>query len=126
MASGGVYNDMGHITLVVDDEPLVRKYITSILRREHLETVEAEDGAEGLRMVRELGAALDLIVSDIQMPNVDGVAFALAAKEAFPELPILLISGCGEAHADFDFLKKPFHPSTFLERVRSLRASTPR
>jgi CheY-like chemotaxis protein len=73
---------MGRISLVVDDEPAVRKYISAILQREHFQTVEAGDGEHGLRIVQELGEEVALIVSDIHMPNGDGVAFAQAVRAA--------------------------------------------
>jgi CheY-like chemotaxis protein len=52
------------VCLVVDDEPFVQRYISTILQREHFRTLEAEDGAQALQLVRELGGGVDLIVSD--------------------------------------------------------------
>jgi len=109
---------MGRISLVVDDEPAVRKYISAILQREHFQTVEAGDGEHGLRIVQELGEEVALIVSDIHMPNGDGVAFAQAVKAAFPAVPIILVSGQAEPHPEFGFIRKPFLPSTLLNTVR--------
>lgn len=111
---------MGRISLVVDDEPSVRKYITAILRTEHFQTVEAEDGAHGLRIVQELGDEVALIVTDIQMPNGDGVAFAQAVKASFPAVPIILVSGQAEPNPEFGFVRKPFLPSALLSAVREL------
>ena len=108
------------ISLVVDDEPAVRKYIAAILNREHLQTVEAEDGADGLRIVQELGDDVVLIVSDIQMPNGDGVAFAHAVKATFPAVPIILVSGGAEPSPEFGFIRKPFQPGTLVKAVREL------
>jgi CheY-like chemotaxis protein len=108
------------ISLVVDDEPVVRKYIAAILNGEHLQTVEAGDGADGLRIVRELGDDVALIVSDIQMPKGDGVTFAHAVKAAFPAVPIILISGGAEPSPEFGFIRKPFQPSTLMRAVRAL------
>jgi CheY-like chemotaxis protein len=116
---------MGSVTLVVDDEPAVRKYIAAILRKEHLETVEAADGAEGMQIVRTMGAELGLIVSDIQMPNLDGVSFAYAVKAAHPDIPILLISGREDSSPGFAFLRKPFLPNVLLAAVRRLWGVAP-
>ena len=113
---------MGRISVVVDDEPSVRKYISAILKREHFQTVEAGDGAHGLRILQELGDEVALIVSDIHMPNGDGVTFARAVKASFPAVPIILVSGCAEPGSDFDFIRKPFLPSALLETVRKLVA----
>ena len=68
---------------MVDDEPSIRRYITSILHLEHFQTLEAEDGSRALQIVQELGGGVDLIVSDIQMPNGDGLSLAHAVKESF-------------------------------------------
>jgi CheY-like chemotaxis protein len=111
------------ISLVVDDEPAVRKYIATILNGEHLQTVEAEDGTDGLRIVQERGDDVALIVSDIQMPNGDGVTFAHAVKAAFPALPIILVSGGAEPSPEFGFIRKPFLPGTLLKAVRELVAA---
>jgi CheY-like chemotaxis protein len=116
---------MGRISLVVDDEPSVRKYISAILKRENFQTVEAGDGAHGLRIVQELGDEVALIVSDIHMPNGDGVAFAQAVKAEFPAVPIILVSGQAEQpHREFGFVRKPFQPSALLEAVRELMADS--
>jgi CheY-like chemotaxis protein len=113
----------GRISLVADDDASVRKLISATLQEEDFQAVEAEDGAQALRIVRELGNHIALIVSDVQMPNGDGLTFARAVKRAFPAVPIILVSGCSEPSAEFDFfLRKPFPPSALLEAVRSLVA----
>lgn len=119
-----VKHNMGRISLVVDDEPAVRKYISAILQREHFQTVEAGDGEHGLRIVQELGEEVALIVSDIHMPNGDGVAFAQAVKAAFPAVPIILVSGQAEPHPEFGFIRKPFLPSVLLKTVREVVADS--
>jgi CheY-like chemotaxis protein len=113
------------ISLVVDDEPSVRKYIAAVLRMDHYRTVEAEDGTRGLELARELGNEVALIVSDIHMPNGDGLAFAQAVKQALPAVPIILVSGRAEPGGEFHFLRKPFPPAKLLEAVRRLVAINP-
>lgn len=110
------------VCLVVDDEPFVRRYIGTILQREQFRTLEAEDGAHALQIVRELGGGVDLIVSDIQMPNGDGLSFAQVIKQSFPTVPIILISGniCPDAGSDFEFVKKPFLPAALMSAVWKL------
>jgi DNA-binding NtrC family response regulator len=81
------------ISLVVDDEASIRKYVSAILQLEHFQTLEAENGCLGLQIVCDLGNDLELVVSDIQMPNCDGLTLAHAVKEAFPAVPVILISG---------------------------------
>jgi two-component system, cell cycle sensor histidine kinase and response regulator CckA len=114
-----VYSGMP-VSLVVDDEPSVRRYVSAILEREHFEILEAEDGARALQVVNQLGGGLDLIVSDIQMPNMDGVSFAQAVKDSFPEMPVILVSGYAEAGSGFEFVEKPFSPGALLKAVRNV------
>ena len=64
------------VSLVFDDEPSIRRYVSTILQREEFRTLEAEDGAQALQIIQELDGSVDLIVSDIQMPNVDGLTLA--------------------------------------------------
>jgi two-component system chemotaxis response regulator CheY len=113
---------MGRISLVLDDEPSVRKFISAILQRENFQTVEAGDGAHGLRIVQELGHEVALIVSDIHMPNGDGVAFAQAVRAEFTAVPIIWVSGQAEPHPEFGFIRKPFQPSALLNAVREVVA----
>jgi CheY-like chemotaxis protein len=57
------------------------------------EIVTAEDGAEALEILTEQGGAFDLLLTDIKMPVMDGIALALAVARDFPELTILLMTG---------------------------------
>ena len=68
-----------------------------------------------------------MIVSDIQMPNGDGLSFAHAVKNLFPDVPVILLSGEAKPEAGFEFVKKPFLPATLMRAVRKLfklKAST--
>ena len=96
------------LALVVDDDEAIRTYIQSILHAENFETLEAEDGRQALEMVRLLDGGLDLIITDIQMPGVDGITFAKAVRAAYPFVPVILVSGSAEPHPDFEFVEKPF------------------
>lgn len=106
------------VSLVVDDEPTVRKYVSTILKQEHFQTLEAEGGAQALRIIQDLGGSVDLIVSDLQMPNGDGLSLAQAVKNSFPAVPVILISGNANPDAAFEFVKKPFLPATLVSAVR--------
>jgi two-component system cell cycle sensor histidine kinase/response regulator CckA len=108
-------------SLVLDDEPAIRNLITTILRHEDFRIVEAENGARGLEIMQEMGEQIDLIISDIRMPEVDGVAFARSVRRLHPRVPIILMSGYTECEAtlDFDgFVEKPFAVRKLLEVVR--------
>jgi DNA-binding NtrC family response regulator len=110
------------VSLVVDDEPSVRRYVSTILQREDFRTLEAEDGAHALRIVHELDGGVDLIVSDIQMPNGDGLSLAHAVEKSFPAVPVILVSGNAEPDGGFEFVQKPFLPGTLMKAVRRVFA----
>jgi two-component system, cell cycle sensor histidine kinase and response regulator CckA len=114
---------MAHrISLIVDDEPAIRNYIRTILERECFDTVEAGTGKRGLEILEDLGAAVDLIVSDVHMPGGDGLTFARKAAQSFPGVPIILVSGYVSGHEaePFEFLEKPFSPDSLLRAVRKV------
>jgi len=121
--------------LVVDDEADVRKTLTEILRAmryaEPLEIEEAPGGREGLdSMVRQRP---DLVLLDLQMPRMDGLALLKQIHEVEPRLPVIVISGTRENKMSAEalrqgavaYLHKPFDPrhvemlvTTFLDSTR--------
>jgi two-component system cell cycle response regulator CpdR len=112
------------LCLIVDDQEPIRMFVGSILQREKFETVGAENGQEALRHLESLGTAVQLIVTDIKMPNGDGLELAAAARRLFPFLPVVLISGDAERQrfqyrdSDYEFLQKPFLGGTLLASVQ--------
>ena len=77
--------------LVIDDEPQVRRLLQIMLARAGHDVVEAADGMEGLAAVR--ARRPDLVVTDILMPNKEGIETIRELRREAPELPILVISG---------------------------------
>ena len=79
--------------LIADDEEPMRKLVARAIAMDGHDTVTAQDGAEALQiLVREQGA-FDLLLTDIQMPIMDGIALALSVARDFPRLTILLMTG---------------------------------
>jgi CheY-like chemotaxis protein len=110
------------LSLVVDDDPAIRMYITSILHSENFETLEAADGKQALEMVLMLDGGVDLIVTDIQMPGGDGISLARAVRASYPSVAVILVTGYGEPDANFDLVEKPFSWATMLRVVRRVMA----
>ncbi|HVU32370.1 MAG TPA: response regulator [Opitutaceae bacterium] len=81
---------MPHI-LVIDDDAALREMITMMLRHFGYEVSRAADGMEGLAVCRR--ETPDLVLTDMVMPRLDGIGFIQAARQEFPELPIIAMSG---------------------------------
>src|SRR5215472_1709261 len=79
--------------LIADDEASMRALVARAIAMDGHETVTAQDGAEALEILTREDGAFDLLLTDIQMPTMDGIALALAAARDFPGLAILLMTG---------------------------------
>lgn len=79
--------------LIVDDEDSMRMLVARAIAMDGHEIVTATDGAEALEILGSEQGIFDLLLTDIQMPVMDGIALALAAARDFPELTILLMTG---------------------------------
>lgn len=79
--------------LIADDEDSMRQLVARAIAMDGHEIVTAQDGAEALEILTREDGAFDLLLTDIQMPVMDGIALALAAARDFPDLTILLMTG---------------------------------
>lgn len=79
--------------LIIDDEPQIRSMLRLMLEREGYEVVEALDGIEGIRIYRK--NPVDLIITDLIMPNKDGIGMIIDLKKEFPGVKIIAMSGGG-------------------------------
>jgi two-component system, cell cycle response regulator CpdR len=79
--------------LIADDEESMRMLVARAIGMDGHATVTAQDGAEALEILAREDGAFDLLLSDIQMPVMDGIALALSAARDFPQLTILLMTG---------------------------------
>jgi CheY-like chemotaxis protein len=80
--------------LVIDDDDLVRNVITKMLEREGFKVITAVNGKEGVELFYTDPA--DLVITDLIMPEKDGIETILELKKAFPEIKIIAISGGGQ------------------------------
>lgn len=115
------------LALIVDDEPAIRSFLINLLRLDGCGGIEADNGKPALHLVRTLGGKVDLIVTDIRMPEMDGRTLATRVHTEYPAIPILLMSGyadeagaAGRADLCFPFLTKPFTSAAFREVVAGL------
>lgn len=79
--------------LIADDEDSMRQLVARAIAMDGHEIVTAQDGAEALEILTREDGAFDLLLTDIQMPVMDGIALALSAARDFPRLTILLMTG---------------------------------
>ncbi|MBL8719841.1 MAG: sigma-54-dependent Fis family transcriptional regulator [Myxococcales bacterium] len=99
--------------LIVDDEPGVRFTLASALEAPGFEAVEAASGPEALELVEDV----DVVVTDLVMPGMDGLALLAAIRARDPELPVILLTAQGSERTAvqamkagaYDYLTKPFH-----------------
>ena len=114
--------------LVVDDEELIAHSLREILSRAGFDTVCALSGAEAIELAEEI--CPDIVISDVIMPDLDGVQTAIRIQRACPDARILLFSGQAatsdllqraraEGHT-FDLLPKPIHPARLVAALRKL------
>lgn len=79
--------------LLTEDDESVRTFVKRALELDGHQVTEAEDGGIALEILNARQAEFDLLLSDIMMPVMDGIALALSAARDFPDLPILLMTG---------------------------------
>ena len=118
--------------LLVDDESAITDNLTPFLRRSGFEVSTASNGAEALNMIE--AGNINLIVSDVLMPKMDGRELLRALRRADNWIPVILLTQVGEAFeramaleegAD-DYINKPFEPHELVARIRAvLRRAKP-
>jgi two-component system cell cycle sensor histidine kinase/response regulator CckA len=109
--------------LAVDDEPLLRDLMATVLEENGFSVLTAGSGAEAISLFREHRSEIDLLISDIIMPGMDGPSLAVQLQKWRPDLKVLLISGhCdpSQLSCGFEFLAKPFGLSEMVAKVRAL------
>ena len=102
--------------LIVDDEESMRLLVARAIAMDGHQTVTAQDGAEALEILTREQGRFDLLLTDIQMPIMDGIALALATARDFPRLTILLMTGFADQRERasnlnaivLDVITKPF------------------
>ena len=117
----------GETVLVVEDEAVVRGVITEMLHDQGYRVLEATDGPSGLRMLR-LNERIDLLVTDVGLPGMNGRQLADQARETRPGLKILFITGYAENAAiakgflqpGMEMITKPFDLDNLSQRIREM------
>lgn len=113
--------------LVIDDNEDVLKTIAQFLSQKNYDVVATSNGLDALKLCETEKGEFGLIVTDLVMPNITGVAIVSIVKERYPKVPVIAITGWGEhpealateAKADI-VLEKPFELDEFHRIIREL------
>jgi CheY-like chemotaxis protein len=117
--------------LIADDEEAMRGLVARALQMDGHATVVAQDGAEALEILTVEAGRFDLLLTDIKMPLMDGIALALATARTFPDLTILLMTGFADQRERasglnaiiHDVITKPFSVADIRNKVTEALAA---
>ena len=112
--------------LVIDDEDIVRLSCSRTLVPEGYELKMAKNGPEGLQMLAE--DTFDLVLTDLKMPNMDGIEVLAKIKEKWPATDVVIVTGYQTVETAvkaiklgaFDYIEKPFTPDTLIATVSNV------
>ncbi|HEU4587628.1 MAG TPA: PAS domain S-box protein [Gemmatimonadales bacterium] len=123
----------GTVALIAEDDALVRDMTARVLTEAGYTTLVAENGQVALDLVHRHAGRIDLIVTDIGMPEMNGYELARCLREQYPGVPVLFMTGygdqapSGDAQSEFvgPFLQKPFAPDALLRAAAEARMVQP-
>ncbi|MFQ3597381.1 MAG: hybrid sensor histidine kinase/response regulator [Chloroherpetonaceae bacterium] len=115
--------------LHADDSPSVRKYVQSVLKGANIDVISADDGLNAINRLTQPNTNIDLIVSDLEMPRMNGFEFVTEVRkmDAYKDIPFIIVTArAGDKHRRTGlelganaFLNKPFDPSQLIETIES-------
>ncbi|MCP4581286.1 MAG: response regulator [candidate division Zixibacteria bacterium] len=125
-----------NVIMVVDDSPTVVKFVSFALRSTGMKVVTACDGMDALEKLSSMSDGVDLIITDLNMPNVDGYEFIATVRQnqQYQSVPIIILSSEEEEKdkakgieaGASSYLVKPFKPNVLLAEVsKYLRIKQP-
>jgi len=111
--------------LVVDDEPAIRMFVSQVLEQNGFSVLTAHDGADAISISQLHPGKIELLITDVRMPRVDGPTLVRTLSEDGPGMPVLFMSGhCEPSELDqfetYEFLAKPFSIEMLLRAVRTM------
>lgn len=109
--------------LVVDDEDIVRTSCNRALTPEGYEVKMARNGSDGIRMIGE--EKFDIVLTDLKMPDMDGIEVLKRIKQEWPEIEVIIITGYQTVDTAvkaiklgaYDYIEKPFTPDALIAAV---------
>jgi two-component system cell cycle sensor histidine kinase/response regulator CckA len=118
----------GEVVLVVEDEHVVRSAVSRILRLQGYHVLEAEDGEHALRVTHAYRAPVQLLITDVVMPQMEGRELVALLRSWFPQMRVLFMSGYKPEYLNIEpdeedgraFLAKPFTFESLTKEVRQV------
>jgi DNA-binding response OmpR family regulator len=116
------------VILVADDEPLIRNLVTLLLQHDGYFVMSAADGHEGLQLSRKYPGVIDLLITDMEMPRMNGTDLYGHLMEERPRIKVLVMSGADVSeivrqNANLLFLPKPFNGEALKAKVQAILAA---
>lgn len=116
------------VILVADDEALIRNLVTILLQQDGYFVLSAADGHEGLELSRQYPGSIELVITDMRMPRMNGTDLCAHLLAERPGIKVLVMSGedineIVSQNVNLPFLPKPFDGQTLKARVRALLAA---
>jgi DNA-binding response OmpR family regulator len=113
------------IILVADDDPLIRNLVTLLMQQDGYFVLSVADGHEGLALSRKYPGTIDLVITDVNMPRMNGTDLCGHLMEERPGIKMLMMTGADLSEiashsANLPFLPKPFDGQTIRARVRTI------
>ena len=112
--------------LVVDDDPAILGLIEELLSAYEYQTILASSGEEALEIVSKQNS-IDLLLTDIDMPGINGIILAKYILDLYPKIKVLFMSGYVLPETLFNklgkkaaFLQKPFHVAKLIDKIKSI------
>jgi len=114
--------------LLVEDEDPVRKFGARALRNKGYKVIEAESGEAALKVIRDAKERIDLLITDVVMPQLDGPALVREVRSIRSDMKVIFISGYAEdafrkrldRDCNTDFLSKPFNLKQLASKVKDI------
>lgn len=114
--------------MIVEDESVLRKTLSQLLRRHHLSVIEAEDGKAALRLFKKHQDEIEIVISDMGMPNMDGLQLLQSLFKLRPSLKAIAMTGYLDWHKSEVLAKqgvmivpKPFETRALFEAIKVLQ-----
>jgi two-component system cell cycle sensor histidine kinase/response regulator CckA len=113
--------------MMIDDEPLMTDMFRQAMTKRHFQTLVASSGVEALQIVAAQGASIDLIITDMTMPDMDGLDVARELYARVPHIPVLIATGHNLDPTQLDLppnvveiIRKPYQMRALAERLREI------